>query len=69
MRAPQEGLISMQPEERSMQRLAVLFAVAIALPTALSAQTRPPCASARCFTMARPRPVPPSARERAGSPR
>ena len=33
-------------------------------PTTLSTLTAAPMASPRCFTMARPRPVPPSARER-----
>ena len=36
----------------------------VPLPRSLSAYTRPPCASTRCFTIARPRPVPPSSRER-----
>ena len=36
----------------------------VPLPRSLSADTRPPCASTRCFTMASPRPVPPSSRER-----
>ena len=31
--------------------------------------TRPPCAAVTCFTMASPSPVPPVARERAGSTR
>jgi len=39
------------------------------IPTALVASTRPPCASARWRTMARPSPVPPSARERPASTR
>jgi hypothetical protein len=34
------------------------------LPSALSAQMRPPCACTRCFAIARPRPVPPDARAR-----
>jgi hypothetical protein len=38
-------------------------------PSSLSADTRPPWASTRCFTMARPSPVPPWSRERAGSER
>ena len=38
-------------------------------PSSLSAETRPPWASTRCFTMARPSPVPPWSRERAGSER
>src|ERR1019366_8891815 len=35
----------------------------------LSASTYPPCASTKCRTIARPSPVPPSSRERAGSTR
>lgn len=38
-------------------------------PSSLSAVTRPPCASTRCLTIARPSPVPPSSREREGSAR
>ena len=38
-------------------------------PTVLSARTRPPCPSTRCFTIASPRPVPPSERERPASTR
>ena len=34
------------------------------LPSWLSTETRPPQASTRCFTMDRPKPVPPSSRER-----
>ena len=41
----------------------------VPLPRSLSAYTRPPCASTRCFTIARPRPVPPSSRERDASAR
>ena len=36
----------------------------VPLPRWLSAVTRPPWASTRCFTMASPSPVPPSSRER-----
>ena len=38
-------------------------------PRSLSAETRPPWASTRCFTIASPRPVPPSSREREASAR
>ena len=34
------------------------------LPRSLAADTRPAWASTRCFTIASPRPVPPSSRER-----
>jgi hypothetical protein len=33
-------------------------------PAGLSAQTRPPCSCTMCFTMLKPRPVPPVSRER-----
>src|SRR5690606_6953987 len=38
-------------------------------PSALHTVTSPPCEAATCLTIARPRPVPPVARERAGSTR
>src|SRR5207248_479663 len=43
--------------------------IVVPLPSALSASTRPPCSCAICFTMDRPRPVPPSSRLRARSAR
>ena len=43
--------------------------IVVPRPTVLSARTRPPCPSTRCLTMARPRPVPPSDRERPASTR
>lgn len=44
-------------------------AIVVPRPGTLSARTRPAWASARCLTMARPRPVPPASRERAASAR
>ena len=41
--------------------------IVVPRPSALSIPTAPPCASTKCFTMASPSPVPPRARERAGS--
>ena len=43
--------------------------IVVPSPSSLSAETRPPCASTKCLTMASPSPVPPSSRERDGSAR
>ena len=43
--------------------------IVVPRPGALVASTRPPCASTRCRTIARPSPVPPCSRERPGSAR
>jgi len=43
--------------------------ILVPLPSSLSASTRPPCNWAICFTIASPRPVPPSSRPRALSAR